>query len=193
MKIFFITILVTVAVDQASKYFIKMNMMLHQSVQIIENFFYITYIENSGIAFGMFGHNDDDFRRWMLVGIITAAMIVIAVYWRIYRNRSFVYNFSCGLILGGALGNYIDRLLRGSVTDFLEFGIYEYRFAIFNAADAAVSVGVVLFVIYVLFMSDKYEKQSKTESKADAAAESGIQSRTAEVSLGEKEGGGNVS
>ncbi|MFP4465616.1 MAG: signal peptidase II [Candidatus Goldiibacteriota bacterium] len=161
MKIFFITVIIAAVVDQASKYMVKSQMALHQSIAVIENFFYLTYIENTGIAFGMFGHNNDDLRRWMLVGIITAAMAVISVYWRAYRNDSLLYNLSCGLILGGAFGNYIDRVLRGSVTDFFEFGIYEYRFAIFNVADAAVSIGVVLFIIYILFISDKQEKKKK--------------------------------
>lgn len=154
MIIFFLTASLSVIIDQMTKMLVRNTMDLYESIVVIRNFFSITYIENNGISFGMFGYPGNDVKRWILVGIIFVAITAISAYWFIYRKKSFLYNLSCGMILGGALGNFIDRLFRGRVTDFLEFGINEKTFPVFNGADTFISIGVGLFIIYVLTEKD---------------------------------------
>jgi signal peptidase II len=94
-------------------------------------------------------------------------MVLITIYWMRYSSHHILFDLACGLILGGAAGNFIDRFIQGSVTDFLEFGIKNHRFAVFNIADSAVTVGVTLFIIYIVFFSET--KKSGLKESNDAS------------------------
>jgi signal peptidase II len=155
MPQFFLTAAFVIAIDQFVKFFIKTHMKLYGSITVIPHIFNITYIENFGIAFGLTGQGENQVKRWILCGVIFAAVVMIIVYWLKNRHKSFLYNFSLGLITGGAVGNLIDRVLRGSVTDFIEVGYKQLTWPVFNTADSAVSVGVCLFILYLLITKDK--------------------------------------
>jgi signal peptidase II len=150
MKTFLITALLSVALDQYSKFLIRASMKMYQAMIVVKDIFKIIYIENSGIAFGIFNGSHNPAARWLLAGVIFIAIIAITFYWAVNRKASFVFNLSCGMILGGAIGNFIDRVLSGRVTDFIEVGYKEYTWPVFNVADSAVSVGVCLFIIFML-------------------------------------------
>ncbi len=122
----------------------------------------LTYLENSGAVFGSFAG-----MRWFLVGIVSI-MLLICLWGLIhYRKASKLLNISLTLILAGGIGNLIDRLFRGGlVVDYLEVKLF--NFAIFNFADCCVVIGIVLFIIYILFddsKSDLNKKKPKEEQK----------------------------
>jgi len=160
MHIFIITASLVIIADQATKFIIRANMKLYDSIPVIKNFFSITYIENSGISFGMLGTGNSEVIRYVLIGVIFIAMCAITAYWYTYRNKSFWYNLACGLILGGALGNFIDRVFIGRITDFLEVGYKNLTWPVFNVADSGVTVGVTVFIIYILFTKEEVSNKS---------------------------------
>jgi signal peptidase II len=154
-----------VAIDQAIKIIIRHFMEEGQAIQVIkDNIFSITYVLNPGIALGIFGQGESLLKRGILLLIILAAMGAIFYYWRTSRDGSFTYDFSCGLILGGAVGNYIDRIYIGKVVDFIAVGYKSWEFPVFNGADSAVSIGVTLFIIKMLFFSKEEKKNAPNPS-----------------------------
>lgn len=142
------TTIAVVLADQLSKSLIRQYMDLHASINVFGNFFKLTYVENDGIAFGI-GVGD-----WLPVisGLSIFATFIIAYLLYKERNNYLAIRISLAAILGGAIGNLIDRISAGRVIDFLDFGIGQYRFFIFNFADSAVTVGVALFLIYTTFI-----------------------------------------
>jgi signal peptidase II len=155
MRTLIITAVTVLGVDQAVKFLIKSTMKLYQSIPVIKGFLNITYIENSGVSYGMLGDVDHPAKRWVLLVIVAIAMAAILTYWYKYRSPKFLYNFSCGLIIGGALGNFVDRLLIGSITDFIEVYHNSWHFPVFNVADSAISVGVVFFILFMIIYGEE--------------------------------------
>ena len=144
----FVLPLTVVILDQFSKYIVVENMALGESIPIIEEVFHLTYILNPGAAFGMFAHN-----RLFFIAI---AVIVIGII--IWARREILASpwdvkAGCGLFLGGAIGNLIDRARQGLVIDFFDFRIWP----VFNIADIAICIGVGLIIWNLL----------KTELKRD--------------------------
>jgi signal peptidase II len=150
MKTFVITAAMAVALDQWTKYLIKAGIKLYEVIWVIKDVLKITHIENSGIAFGIFGGAAPAWVRWALVGVIACAAAAITLYWAHSNKGSALFNLSCGLILGGALGNLIDRIFIGRITDFIEAGYKNLTWPVFNVADSSVTVGVCLFIIFIL-------------------------------------------
>ena len=143
--VLFLIALLVVAADQLSKIWIRSNIPFRES-QFEAGFFRLTHIHNTGAAFGLFQGQS------FLLSII--AMVGIAVFlvyaFVIYRGFPFLDNMpnrvALGLVLGGTVGNLIDRLRLGYVTDFIDFGFWPA----FNIADSAVTVGVILFAYSLL-------------------------------------------
>jgi signal peptidase II len=134
-----------VAADQLSKFFIVSNMQLGDSIKIIDGFLYITHTRNTGAAWGIFGEHTEYLAIFSVVA--TIALIVLLLY----IKRAFGA-FSLALIIGGAVGNAIDRIRLGWVVDFIDAYIFGYDFPAFNVADSAITVGVFLLIIYMLFI-----------------------------------------
>ncbi len=127
------------------------------TVPIIGHYLVLYYIQNSGAAFGAFENN-----AVLIVFIAIAICVVAYLYIRIVNSGPLIYKIVFGMIIGGALGNLIDRAHNGGVvTDFISFRIPEinYYFAIFNIADACISVGVVLLFVLVLFGGLRHDKK----------------------------------
>jgi signal peptidase II len=149
--VFLLTAAAVLAVDRISKTVVTGAMHLHQSVDVAGDWVRLTYIHNRGAAFGLFPGS-----RWFLIAVsVLAAAIVVRAAWRGGRPRIMV---PLGLILGGAVGNLIDRVRRGEVVDFLDVGLGAHRWPVFNAADSAVTIGVAWLAVAVLFgRSDREE------------------------------------
>lgn len=143
-----VTTALVVALDQVSKQLVRQSLDLYVAVPVLGNFFRLTYVENSGIAFGIsVGRALPIFTALSLLAI---GMIVVFLY---YEHKShLVIRISLALILGGAIGNFIDRILFGRVVDFLDFGLGSYRFFVFNLADTAVTIGVTLYLIFTTIL-----------------------------------------
>lgn len=140
----FLSILI-IAADQLSKFFIVSNFQLGDSIKIIDGFLYITHTRNTGAAWGIFGEHTEYLAIFSVVA--TIALIVLLLY----IKRAFGA-FSLALIIGGAVGNAIDRIRLGWVVDFIDAYIFGYDFPAFNVADSAITVGVFLLIIYMLFV-----------------------------------------
>lgn len=139
-----LTILV-ILVDFFSKYMVSKLMTVNETINLIDNFFRITYVKNTGAAFSIFSNNT------ILVIIISIVVIGFLLFY-IYKNKgnNKLENVSYAFILGGAIGNLIDRLVYGYVIDFLDFEILSYNAPIFNLADTFIVIGVILFLINTL-------------------------------------------
>ncbi len=137
-----------VLLDQVTKYLVRQHLELHATVRVLGNFFRLTYVENSGIVFGIRVGSAQP----LITGLSIIAAVLILYYFFRERENHVLIRLSLALVLGGAIGNLIDRILFGRVTDFLDFGIGTYRFFVFNAADSAVTIGVILFLILTTFI-----------------------------------------
>lgn len=146
---FYYLIAIAVAViDQLTKYVVAKNMEIGESIPLIEGVFHFTSHRNMGAAFGILQN-----QRWLFI-IITIA-VVVGIVWslsRIGKSQPRV-SFALSLVLGGAVGNFIDRLLTGQVVDFFDFVLI--RFPIFNVADTAITIGVALLLIDTLLQGRK--------------------------------------
>ena len=130
--------LLIVILDQLTKYIIKHNFRLNESIPIIKNILHLTYITNTGSAFGLFkGLN------WFF--ILFSIIVVITIFYylkKAVKNNEKLTQFAVGLLLGGTIGNLIDRIAYGYVIDFIDFRIWP----VFNVADSAVTISVVLLI-----------------------------------------------
>ncbi len=149
MRVLSLTVLV-IMLDQATKLLIKANFQLYESIKITGDFFRLTYIENPGMAFGIVLAGP-----WFFTFFSTIASIAIMVILYRMRNERLMLRISLALVLGGAIGNLIDRFAYGRVIDFFDFGVGAQRFPVFNVADTAVSVGMVVLIFLVLFEKDE--------------------------------------
>jgi len=139
-----ITVGVVVVCDQVTKLYVDAVMWPHQSITVIENYVDITYVRNPGGAFGLFAEVDRWIVRPLLLGLsAVAAMVIILIYRSTPADRLLV-RLTFSLVLGGAIGNFIDRLRFDEVIDFLDVHWYHYHWPAFNIADAAITVGVTL-------------------------------------------------
>jgi signal peptidase II len=134
--------------DQVTKWLIVRNLELHQVIPVIGDFFGITSHRNGGAAFGILQN-----QRWFFVAITLLIVVALIVYMRKnVREGNRLAAYALAFILGGALGNFIDRLLFGEVVDFLQlyFGFADYYFPNFNVADSAITIGVGLMLLDAL-------------------------------------------
>lgn len=139
---FVISAIIIFVADQVTKYIVIQKIPLNKSVEVIKGLFYITPINNTGAAFGMFqGHT----RILTIVSIVAIFLIVFLK--AILKINSAFYNISLGFILGGALGNLVDRYFAGEVTDFLNFTFFG---AVFNIADLFINIGFCITIIVIL-------------------------------------------
>lgn len=134
----------TLALDQISKAVIDITMKLGQSIEVIKNFFSITYYQNNGAAWGMLSQ-----KTAFLISLSFLVLIIIYRYMYSFKqNKRNMIAF--GLLCGGIVGNLLDRILFGYVKDFLDFKIFGYNFPVFNFSDMAIVIGIGLLVIAIL-------------------------------------------
>ncbi len=146
----------TIILDQVSKWLAVKFLMPIDTVPIIEDVLHLTYLENTGAAFGILKDN-----RWVFLVISTVAIAGIIFYFIKFMPQNKLFQLSLAFILGGGIGNMIDRILLGYVVDFIDFRLI--NFAIFNVADSFVCIGAALMFIYVLFVESKENKKSEDE------------------------------
>lgn len=145
-------IVLVIALDQISKLIVINNMELGQNIVIIKNFFHLTYWENSGAAWGIF-------KNGALVFIPLNLILSAVLAYILINSKSNYLRFSLSLIIGGALGNVIDRIFRnGKVVDFLSFNILGYDYPIFNIADSFIVIGTIFLAYYLLFIYKEKDK-----------------------------------
>lgn len=134
-----------VALDQLTKYLVRANMEWGESIPS-EGFIRLTYATNTGGAFGIFAN-----QTFLLALAAVLGILIFLVYFRYIPLESTLLKVGLGLDLGGAVGNLIDRLRFGEVTDFIDIGPWP----VFNVADSAIVVGTILIIYYLLFIAQK--------------------------------------
>jgi signal peptidase II len=136
--------LAVVLFDQVSKGMVAERIPLHSSVTVIQGLFDLTHVRNSGAAFGLFAGIDSPLRTVLLNTVAFVVFFAVLVYaWRTSVDSTRL-QIGLALILGGAVGNLVDRVRAGSVTDFLDFYLGSHRWPAFNVADSAITIGVLL-------------------------------------------------
>ena len=145
-------IVIIVALDQWSKWAIKTSFQLYETKPVIQDFFHFTYVTNDGMAFGLSLPGGQ-----VTLTILSIIMtFVLGYFFWLERNSHLIMKLSLSLIISGALGNLIDRILAGKVIDFIHIKIGSYwEWYIFNIADTSVSIGMVLFIFHSFYLQEK--------------------------------------
>ncbi len=151
--------IVLVALDQIIKYFVTVYLQPVGSVNVIDNLLSLTYVENRGVAFGMFSD-----MRWIFV-VLTTVMLAIIIFYMFKKRPNGKFFYICaGMIIGGGIGNLIDRVLYGYVIDYLSLSFFS---PVCNFADYCITIGTVLLMIYILFFSDVVKNSKKADLRND--------------------------
>ena len=149
---------IVLLLDQLTKYYIQTRVRLHDIITVIPGFFNITHVRNKGAAFGIFSNMPEFWRGAFFILVTIVAVSVIAVIIRKTHERLQIFAFS--LIAGGAVGNVIDRIRYGEVVDFIQWYVKSYYWPSFNVADSAISIGVALLAIEMLFFGASTKSQA---------------------------------
>ena len=150
---------VLVIIDQIIKYLISAYLQPVGSVSVIDNIFSLTYVENKGVAFGMFSD-----MRWNFVALTSILLVIIIFYMFKKRPKGKFFYVCAALIIGGGIGNLIDRIFYGYVIDYLSLSFFP---PVCNFADYCITAGTIMLVIYLLFFSDILDSSKKAKMKND--------------------------
>ena len=154
----FIALIIGVVIallDQIIKYFVSVYLQPVGTVNVIDGLFKLTYVENRGVAFGMFTD-----MRWIFVALTTVMLALIIFYMFKKRPNGKFFYFSSALIIGGGIGNLIDRIFYGYVIDYLSLSFFS---PVCNFADYCITAGTVMLVIYLLFFADRSQDIKRVE------------------------------
>src|SRR5690625_641874 len=153
MILYYLIALIVISIDQLTKWLVVKYMELAEQIPIIEGFFYLTSHRNKGAAWGIL-------QNQMLFFYIVTVIVVIGVIYYLHKHArgDKVLSIALCLILGGAIGNFIDRLFRKEVVDFLDFHIFGYDFPVFNVADSSLVIGVGL--VFIVTIMEERRKDS---------------------------------
>ncbi|MCE5258207.1 MAG: signal peptidase II [Chloroflexi bacterium] len=157
----YVIALVMIALDQWTKHLVRLNLPLNRDVALIpwlDRLFTFTYVQNTGGSFGLLPGIGLPF---IIVAVVVVVLIVI--YSRRLANNHWLLRLALGLQLGGAIGNLIDRIVYGYVTDFINFRWWP----VWNVADACLVVGTILFLIYMLFLDKPAAEPAGAEPPAE--------------------------
>jgi signal peptidase II len=152
---YYLVAIFIILLDQVTKWLIVTKMYLGESIPVIDNFLYITSHRNRGAAWGILQG-----QMWFFYLITTVVIIGIIYYIQKAAKGKMLLGVSLAFMLGGAIGNFIDRLLRKEVVDFIHTYIFSYNFPVFNIADSALVIGVILLMIQML----REERETKEKS-----------------------------
>jgi signal peptidase II len=139
-----------VILDQITKAIVDRTMPLHSTIPLIDGFFNLTYIRNTGAAFGIFAGSHEVFRLPFLIGVSIVAIGFILVMLKRLRESEAGLAAALAFILGGAIGNLIDRIVYGEVIDFLDVYWSIYHWPAFNVADSFITIGVAITLFYLV-------------------------------------------
>ncbi|HID81774.1 MAG TPA: lipoprotein signal peptidase [Chromatiales bacterium] len=141
---------VVIVLDQVSKLYIDQVFTLYQQKPIIDGFFNLTLAYNKGAAFSFLA-DENGWQRWLFTGLAVIVSGVIFYWLKGLNKHEKITAISLSLILGGAIGNVIDRIAYGHVIDFLDFHYQQYHYPAFNIADSAITIGAALLIFHTLF------------------------------------------
>ena len=141
-----LTIIVVIVLDQWTKWLVEAHLPRHVAQPIVPNLLNLTHVRNTGVAFGLFASHGLS-ASWMLTGLGLVALSAVSLYFGYASPRDRSLLVALALVVGGAVGNLIDRIASGAVTDFIDVYVGAHHWPSFNVADAAISIGIVLMAI----------------------------------------------
>lgn len=153
--------LAILVLDQWTKWLVEIHLPHSASHPVVPGLFNLTHVKNTGVAFGLFASHGADGGSWLLVAMGVVALTAVFLYFRLAPAHNRLLLSSLALIVGGAVGNLVDRLASGAVTDFLDVYVGTYHWPAFNVADSAITVGIGLMIL------DSFRSHGKAEA-ADA-------------------------
>jgi signal peptidase II len=134
--------------DHLTKWLVRTQMDLHDAIELIPNLLRLSYVRNSGVAFGLFADLQSVWKPYVLAGMAVIAVAVILVYSSRTPTNRVLLQVALAITMGGILGNFADRVMHGFVVDFIEFHYKElFYWPTFNVADSAISIGIALLLI----------------------------------------------
>ena len=151
--------MLVVALDQFTKFLILQSLKLNESIPLYPDLVYFTYIQNPGTAFGFMSNMETFVRIPFFIAITIAAGSIVYTYQSMIPREQRLTRVALGLVLGGALGNFVDRLLYGKVIDFIDMRYHDYQWYIFNVADSCIFIGLIY-----LFFEFMWGTRRQTES-----------------------------
>jgi signal peptidase II len=146
--------LAVVLLDQITKWAVVERISRYESISVISGFFNLVHLRNRGMAFGLMNRPDLDFGFYLLTAGSVVAIVLLLGWFFKMKEDTFRIIFGLSLILGGAVGNLIDRLRFREVIDFLDFYVGQYHWPAFNVADSAITIGVLWLGIHLIFTKD---------------------------------------
>ena len=141
---------ILIIIDQAAKYFIKTHLFFFTKVSIVKGFINLVYVKNKGVAFGFLSEVSKHIRKPFLIWIPAVTCLILFIYILVNKKISTLEMFGFVFIIGGALGNLVDRLAYGYVIDFIDCYIGKYHWPAFNFADSFITIGICLIFIDVI-------------------------------------------
>jgi len=145
-----------VSLDQLTKFVVTSRLQLGETIVVFYNFFNITQVRNSGAAFGLFSDLATGLREPLFLILPAVTVSIILLLFSRLKDNQQISIFAFSMIIGGALGNLMDRLRLGHVVDFLDFHWRnQIHFPAFNVADSAITIGVAMLFVSILFENDK--------------------------------------
>jgi len=152
---------VIVGLDQFTKIWIDLNMRLYETRPILGGFLDFHYIRNAGSAFGFLSGSDSPFRIPFFVGVSVVAIFIILYLFHKLEPSEVLVPLALSLVLGGAVGNLVDRIRLGEVIDFIFFHYRRFAWPAFNVADIAITAGVFLLILRMFFLEKKHSPEKK--------------------------------
>ena len=147
-----------VALDQFTKYLILHSLKLNETAVLLPGTLYFTYIQNPGTAFGFMSNMNAVVRIPFFIGITVVAGLIVYTYQRMIPPEKVFSRLALGLIWGGAMGNFVDRLLYGKVIDFIDARYHQYQWYVFNVADSCITIGLIFLLLEHFFGKSDQEK-----------------------------------
>ncbi|MDI3503723.1 MAG: signal peptidase [Candidatus Cloacimonadota bacterium] len=165
----FLIMMIVLLADQITKLLVRLNLELYHSIPVLSGLFgdtfLLTHVNNTGAAFSI-GFPSDALNRVFFISITVLALIFIV--YLLFQSKHRIQVFAFGLVLGGAIGNLIDRIIHGGVTDFINVDFPDFimpRFPVFNLADSAIFIAVCLLIIDMIFIKDAPLAEGESSAK----------------------------
>ena len=142
-----------IVIDQYTKFMVTLHIPINYSIKIVEGFFNLTHIRNSGVAFGIFSDQNSELKPYILIFVSIIAIIAILVIFHQTGKNKKIVQTGLVLVFSGAIGNLIDRVLHKEVIDFIDIFIDNQHWPAFNVADSCITIGV-MFMVVDMFVGD---------------------------------------
>ena len=145
-----------IVIDQYTKFMVTLHIPLSYSINVVEGFFNLTHVRNSGVAFGIFSEQNSQLKPYLLIFVSIIAIIAILIIFHQTEKEKKMVQGGLVLVFSGAIGNLIDRVLHKEVIDFIDIFFNNRHWPAFNVADACITIGVMLLAVDLLVNSKPF-------------------------------------